>query len=317
MTVAIDETGDFNETSDSHSFFVAAYVQSENGQHKIKQKQFEDWESTLPDIVKTKKGEVKGNSLNEGQLQAFLKSVIFKLPEVRVSYVSLIPAHTSPEIIKKYQRFEIRQVDYSLQTFINSGSKKKNINFLREYSKWLNKRPLKDFMKMLCLKNSLLDTLKNTMIYGIVNDKIDELLNISYKVDRDFLTEENMYWSEYARRSVQENSKSKPFPMLDTWDKDHPVKKKYLVKRDNGKDGINLNIIFKDNLKFVDSRDHFEVRIADILGIIVNRFWNKGEMKMEYDFLTKIWPVKDGHIQLHFDDFDEETLFEQYQKDLD
>jgi len=317
MTVAIDETGDFNETSDSHSFFVAAYIQSENGQLEVKRKQFDDWENTLPDVIKTKKGEVKGSALNVGQLQSFLKSVIFKLPEVRTSYVSLIPAHTPIDIIRKYQRFEIRQVEYSLKAFIEAGNKKKNINFLREYSKWLNKRPLKDFIKMLCLKNALLDTLNNTMIYGIVNDKIAELLNISYKVDRDFLTEENMYWSEYARRSVQENSKSRPFPMLNTWDKDHPVKKKYFIKRENGRDGINLNIIFKDNLKFVDSKDNFEVRIADVLGIIINRFWNKGEMKMEYDLLTKIWPVREGHIQLQFDDFNEDELFEEYQKSSD
>lgn len=42
MIVAINEAGDFDETSNSHTFFVAAYVQSQNGQLKMKQTQFED-----------------------------------------------------------------------------------------------------------------------------------------------------------------------------------------------------------------------------------------------------------------------------------
>ena len=317
MIVAIDETGDFSETTDSHCFFIAAYLQSEKGRLEIKKNQLEEWENTLPDKVKTKRGEIKGSALNEGQLQSFLKSVIFKLPEIRISYISIIPSQTSIDLLRKYQRFEIRQVNYSLDAFIKAGNRKKNLNFLKEYSKWLSNRPPRDFIKMLCLKNSLLYSLNNSMSYGIAKDKIDELLNISYKVDRDFLTNENIYWSEYARRSVQENSKFNPFPMLNTWSKDHPVRRKYLMEREDGREGVNLNIIFKDNFKFVDSTDNFEVRIADILGIIVNRYWNRKEMNAEYDLLTKIWVVREGHIQLQLDDFDDNKLFDEYLKYTD
>ncbi|WP_439481024.1 DUF3800 domain-containing protein [Cyclobacterium plantarum] len=304
MIIAIDETGNFDENSPDRHFFVAAFIQSENGALERKVKQLISWENSLPDILRNKNGEIKGSSLKEEHFQKFIPDVFLEDPEIRTSYVSIIPNENKPEVIQKYLNIEVSQIQYSLEKFRKTGTRKANLNFLDQYWKWLNKRSIREYLKMMCLKHCLKDTLYNNMVYCIVKDRIDEILNIQYKIDRDFLNDENIYWNDYLRKSIENESKRKPFPMLDTWDKDHPVRQKYLVEDHEGKKGFHLNSVFRDNLSFLESHENPEIRIADIIGIILNRYWNRNELRREHNVLTKRHAAKDGHIQLKFNDFE-------------
>ena len=90
---------------------------------------------------------------------------------------------------------------------------------------------------------------------------------------------QNIYWSHYLRKTIQEKLSQKPFPILDTWDESHPLLSKYRIEIPGGKTAINLNLIFKDNFNFLNSHEHPEIRVADIVAIILNRFWNRKELK--------------------------------------
>jgi hypothetical protein len=313
MVIGIDESGNFDDTSNLRQFFIAAFIESENGKLEIKKQQYLRWENQLPVTAKNPNGEVKGSFLNKQQLHAFLGTVIIQPPFVRTAMVSIVPNKTPPFIIDKYQQLEIKQADYNLSVFTQMGAKKRNLNFLDNYARWQKKRTRRDYLKMLCLKNLLKNSFHNIIINTIENDRIEEALDIYYKIDRDFLTEENIYWEHYSRSSIQNYTRIEPWPILDTWDAEHPFLKKYTDEK-NGNKTININLVYQ-NLKFLDSRDHIEIRIADVLGIIVNRFYNRNELKLEFDLLSKTGIVRDDHLELRFYDFDVEDTFNQFVKD--
>lgn len=315
MIIGIDETGNFDENSELRHLFIAAFIETENGKLDIKRKQFYEWEASIPDRYKTTKGEIKGNSLPIEHLQHFLKQVVFEMPLIRTSVVSIIPKKNIKALIEKHHVFEVRQAEYNHHVFSTRGSKKYNINFLDSYSKWLKKRSLRDYIKMHCLKHLLKDTFHNAVIHCILNERMEETLNFSYKIDRDFLTEENIYWEHYSKSSIENYTKSNPFVVLDTWDDDHPFIKKYMFNV-NGRSLINIKTIY-ENLRFLDSKDNFEIRIADIIGIVYNRFFNRNEFVEEHHLLSLAGIINDAHIEIIFNDFDPDETFRRFTSETD
>lgn len=312
MIIGIDETGNFDEASNLRQLFIAAIIESENGKLDVKRDQFLNWENSLSINFKTGNGEVKGSLLQTEQLQQFLKDVVCQEPFIRTTIVSVIPDKASISLIDKYHKFEIRQIDFSLEVYKSRATKKYNINFLDSYAKWIKKRSLRDYLKMHCLKHLLKDVFDNSTIYTALNDRVEELLDISFKIDRDFLTEENIFWEHYSRTSIENYTKDNPFTVLDTWDENHPFTQKYIFDH-NGKPQISINKVY-EKLKFLDSKDHFEIRIADIIGIIYNRYYNKGELCKEFDLLKHFEVGGRAHVEIGFREFDAEKTFASLKK---
>ncbi len=70
-------------------------------------------------------------------------------------------------------------------------------------------------------------------------------------------------------------------PVLKTWLKnDHPFLKKYMSKG-----YIDLNELFLKQTSFVLSHKNFEIRIADSINTVLNRYFNKKGCKMAYSLL--------------------------------
>lgn len=308
MIIGIDETGNFDATSNLRHIFIAALIESENGKLAIKHDQFTKWESSLPANFKTTGGEVKGSLLKAEQLQQFLQQVVFQMPLVRTCFVSVIPASATTALIDKHYQMELRQVEYSNEVYHTRGSTRYNLNFLDNYVNWLKNRSLRDYLKMHCLKHLLKDSFNNAIIHAALQDRTEELMEIAFKVDRDFLTEENRFWEHYSKSSIENYTKDNPFIVIDTWDENHPFTQKYIFNH-KGKSSINIKKVY-ENLKFLNSMDHFEIRIADIIGIIYNRFYNRGELVREFELLDHAKVIKDAHVELGFLEFDAERTFE-------
>ena len=312
MIIAIDESGNFNPNSNEYHIFAAAHIQNRNGSLEIKKRQFENWEKTIPTSMKDKKGEIKGQKLGKVEIKNFIKNVVYQKPEIRFTYVSIIPNKNKKELINKHKQFETIQIKLKLESIRNANERKANINFVEQLSNWTNKRNEIEYLKLLCLQKCLYNGLHNTFIYCEVFNLIDELLNIEIKIDKDFISNEDIYWKIYSLRSIQEMTKKQPLPMLNVWEENHPIRKKYIIKNE----GFNLKIPFKDNLKFVDSKDNFEIRIVDIAAIVYNRYWNKKSGKSNFEGLKRKSAVGDEHYHLILNDFDLETEIENIKKSL-
>lgn len=311
MIIAIDESGTFNfeKDRDLRHVFLSAFIQSENGSLKIKQQQFIDWEKSLPDGVKDKKGEVKGNFLLRKHLEDFLKKVVFTTPEIKFSYVSVIPKSITKSLLSKHHKFEVRLMKHMAEKAVSMNFTKKKRNFYVEYEKWLNNRNESEYLKMFCLKHCMADSLGYIAPYAVLNKNEEETHNILFKADKAFIENQNIYWKKYVIHSIRESSKIKPFPVVDTWGDEHPFVKKYIIE-DNNIRGIDIETMFTENFNFLDSSENFEIRIADIMAIITNRNWNsKFDYKKIYSAMSTQRVVRDFHIQLQLNDFDEEAMF--------
>lgn len=311
MVIAIDESGTFNFERDKHKrhLFLAAFIQSENGALQIKKDQFLDWENSLPESVKDNKGEVKGNLLLKPQFSSFLKTVILSQPLVKFHYVSVIPQALGKPLLSKHMDLELRLLKYMADKAPDMGFSKKKMNFFIEYEKWLNNRNESEFLKMFCLKHCLYNSLGNIAPYAALFDLDSESHNISFKVDKAFLSNENIYWKQYAIHSIQEYSKISPFPIIDTWTNSHPFFEKYII-RDNSVQGLNLKKFFTESFDFVDSATNFEIRIADLLAIILNRLWNSShDYKELADIMSRQKVTRNYHTELRLNDFDEERKY--------
>lgn len=309
MVIAIDETGSFNYQKDKalRHAFVAVFIQTRDNALEIKRAQFEKWEATIGQDKCEKSGEVKGSALSTKDLQNFLLQVMLPPPTVRFSCVSIVPEKLELKLLNKHKDFEVLLTNQTLKS--GNHFSRKATNFITNMGRWLNNRNEIEFTKMFCLKHCLMNSLSHAFIHSVASDIEMEFLDLEFKIDRDFINDENIYWKEYFLKSIEQYSRVKPFPILDTWDENHPIVKKYII---NGK-GINLRTAFEEQLAFLSSKEHFEIRIADIVGIIVNRFFNSHslENKIIFELLENMRAVKDYHIELRLNDFDiERTFFE-------
>ncbi|MFC4143514.1 hypothetical protein ACFSNA_02625 [Pedobacter mendelii] len=108
MNIGIDETGNFDATSNHRHIFIAALIESENGKLALKCDQFTKWESSLSSNFRTISGEVKGSLLKAEHLKQFLQQVIFQMPQVRTCFVSVVPANATIALIDKHYQIELR-----------------------------------------------------------------------------------------------------------------------------------------------------------------------------------------------------------------
>ncbi len=312
MVIAIDESGNFDINSDKYNLFVAAHIQSQNGALEIKRKQFESWGNSVPAEMKDKKGEIKGQLLGKVELKNFIKNVVYQRPEIRFTYTSIIPQKNKKDIINKHKNFEIIQLQLSLENFKKANANKVNINFLDQFVRWVNKRNEIEYLKLLCLKNCLYNSFYNSFIYCIACNLADELLDIKFKIDKDFISNEDDYWKMYLLRSIQEMTKLRPLPMLKEWPQNHPVREKYTIQDK----GLDLNIPFKDNLTFLDSKENFEIRIVDVAAIIFNRHWNGNGIKAHYESLRNKYAAKNEHRHLLLNDFEFDNEIEKIKTEM-
>lgn len=310
MVIAIDESGSFNYQKDAElrHFFIAAFLRSRENLLDIKKSQFGNWEAKIENHKREKTGEIKGSLLSPDDLKNFLLEVVVAYPTVKFSCVSIVPRNITVPLINKYKEFEALLLKHSARQ--GSGFSKKSTNIINGLASWVGKRNEIEYTKMTCLSHCLMNSLSNAFVYSIATDNEMEFLDIEFKIDRDFINNENINWKEYSLKKIEQYSKSKPFPMLNTWDENHPIIKKYII---DGK-GINLRTAFEEQSLFLDSKENFEVRVADIIGIILQRYFNRREEQYSilFELLEKTAAVKNYHIEIRLNDFTIEQKFKEF-----
>jgi hypothetical protein len=124
----------------------------------------------------------------------------------------------------------------------------------------------------------------------------------SFKIDKDFVNAENakIMWTELLRQFWDDFSKRKKLPLIDIADKEKfPSIEDYKI--DQGKS--NLRKVFRDRTHFLASDEHFEIRMADIVGTILHRFQNKGNCKeIAEKILAHLGGKKENYSELTLND---------------
>lgn len=313
MIISIDESGDFNAEENKENLFLAAHLFNSEQNIKTKKIQFENWENSITNSIKDKNGEVKGQRLSEKEIINFFEQVILSGPEIKFTIVYTNPTQISKKLIEKHKSFEIKCLEHISEISTIKGLPKKIVNFQKQMLSWLNKRPLDKYLKLYSLKVLLTKSLDETITYGIGSGNEDELMSISFKIDKDFLTKENIYWKEYKKQSIIQLSNYFPVFIPIEWGKNHPFVNQYVTENHK----LNSTIFFEDNLDFYDSKSSFEVRIADISALAAYRVENS---KNTSDYLKKLLYhpriTEESRISLNLNDFNFEERIQKFKIEI-
>lgn len=296
MIIGIDETGDFSANSDKISFFIAVLLTQNNNGIQIKRNQFNEWLETISKDKKSESGEVKGSDLNDSELLDFVKNVYNEEPIVRVEVVSLFPSENPESIVQKFKEIEVNALLNDAKKFRENGDEKK-AKSIEKMSIWLKNRKKMNynhFMKMTLLKsiinNSFITSIGISILTELTKEDLysENLLNLEFKIDSDFIKgdEANKNWKKILERSFIAFNKKNPIPTLTKWkNESHAFLEKYKTENE---ELLNFSDIFKNLCNFNHSHNSFEIQMADIVGIIINRNQNLNKAIEPYEELWKI-----------------------------
>jgi len=290
MIIGIDEVGNFDPNSDQFNYFTAVLIDQNLNKYNIKESQFILWEDKVPKDSRDDKGEVKGQKLTNELLESFYYEVLRPKPSVLYSVVRIKPSENKLVTIEDHHKKEIESFEKALQYYKDNPRG----NWAEGYEKilaWYKNRKPAHLLKMKCLQRILGITLNHGMAWAQLMYMLDKndatnIKNFAYKIDKDFIRAENVkiIWNEILRQFWQEFSKRDKIPLVDFGiNGQNPVKREYGA----GENKSNLKKVFRDRTHFLNSEEHFEVRMADIFGTILHRFHNKGECEKIYKEIEK------------------------------
>ncbi|MHB9003909.1 MAG: DUF3800 domain-containing protein [Coriobacteriia bacterium] len=303
MIVAIDESGSPSAESTRWVTFVAIHLRQRRTIYRQKQRAFSEWESSLPRSLKDSKGEFKGSALDDCQLADFANLVLRPHPAIRITSVILRPTDNPRTVVDKHRSVQVEGIRRGVEIYRlrnNTGM----AQLYEEFWHWVDKLSYDQFLKIVMLSRCIHSSLVHSFGHSIAGGYEEELIRLSYLIDRDFVRQERTraFWLELLRNQVWHQSKMHPLPMLDTWDDNHPVVAAYTR---NGR--FDMNKLFVHSLQFARSHECFEVRIADIVASILSRNLNTGSCEKAAAMVDRCLAGDKGIAALVLDDFDRDA----------
>lgn len=271
LVVAVDEAGDFKLTSAFDHFYIAAIVRPG------KEEQFLKWEKGIPSINR-KEGEVKGGYLTPDQLHDFVREVVCRRPTVIVTPFTIQPANPLGDIAA-HQAEMVQDLTEFAETCRRQGNKGRAAE-ARDVARWIERMSQSHHAKLEVQAECVAQSLADVVGHSIVGDFDRELPSLRYKIDRGLIGDkptDHLYW----RRTVQIHARNLPenrrLLTFDTWAKQgHPF---FDLYRPNGV--WNFDPLFDNRCDFLDSKDHFELRIADIVASICRTFYQSTDRERQ------------------------------------
>ena len=278
MLIGIDDSGSF--ANEHTGLFAAVYIRPRK---IIKiEKLFLEWENSLPEATKDN-GEVKGRLLDEAQLADFATRVMSNNGIFQIKHhVFAIPIEGQSAENVAYQREKnVKQLQVAVEDYRKQGSAFYAI--AESYSKmaaWLKKRSMKTILKMELLSNTIYGSINDSILFSVLKGFDRELGQLSISIDKAFVNkEENMpYWRDMLRMAIWDLTyNGKGIIHLKNWNSHHPFIKRF-YKFPKSRSSL---AVFTDDIRkcinFYDSREHFEIRIADIVANTYFRHYVMGE----------------------------------------
>lgn len=301
MILAIDESGDFRPESDKYNFFVCAHIRQDRDLYDLKKQQFENWENQIDPSYKNHKGEIKSSLLPNEILYDFLIKVIVEEPMINISPVCIRTILNPIEVVEKHKNIHLAGINNGVFEYHNLG-RHNQAKMYSQFANWYRKIDYVQFVKIMLLGNCMYKALRDSIGHSISDGYEHELVNLKYKIDKIFLRglEQNAFWHELMRNQLYALSEENPIPCLIEWKvENHPFYLKY-----HSGENYNFNKLFWGNTNFVQSHEHFEIRIADTISTILNRHWNLGQCKELYKIIKYCF-TGDGKIKcIVLNDFD-------------
>ena len=266
MIIGIDDSGSFEK--EELGMFAAVYIRPKK-RDKL-ERIFLDWESSLPDSCKDK-GEVKGRLLSPEQVRDFADRILRKnnIYPIKFHVFATPTRGFNVKMIIGQRDKNIRQYEAAIADYRKDGEEYENI--ANEYTKlvqWLRKRSIKTLLKIELLGNTIFKAINDSITWSAVKDFDRELGKLDIKIDKAFIDkpEHMTYWLDIMRNMVWNLSyHGGGIIHLNTWNSHHPFIKRFNADPKSRSRLSRATPEFKKSWNFYDSKDHFEIRLEDIV----------------------------------------------------
>jgi hypothetical protein len=298
MLIGIDESGDFS--SERSSFYVSVFIRPKF-QTEIEWL-FNKWEKTIPKEFRDSGGEVKGYLLNEEQLTNFVEQVMFnQKTNIRYSCFGISTSKKNLEAAQFQKDLNIQQIKDAIIGYKNQGGEfVKTSNIYGNLLGWWQKLHLTNVIKIKLLGQIICDSLNFAIGWSAANDFDKELRCLQFKLDKCFIDNDTkqIFWKDVLRSQIWHYSVAKG-GILDIaeWTEKHPFNTTFV-----GHDAEHaiLKPEFSKRIGFYDSKRTFEVRVADIVASIMNRYINKEELSELFGIIRKLHSIEKPYILIEY-----------------
>jgi len=167
---------------------------------------------------------------------------------------------------------------------------------------WLEKLDSVLYLKVTLLGECIVNALIDAIGHAVSGEYDAELVDLRFVIDRDFVRGPRRlsFWREILRNQLWHITSKRPIPLVkEWWVTGHPFLTK--IMRDGKPD---LNDLFVNNCCFGSSRQHPELRIADMTAAIVNRYINRRQCVAAYQIVRRFFLSHGKIVQIELRDFD-------------
>lgn len=283
MITGIDEVGDFSLASDALHYFVAVHLDQNQDRLAIKQSQFRLWEDNIP-ADQRKNGEVKGRNVKDDQLLALYEEVIASEPKLLVSSVGTIPSRNTQAAVAMHVGKEVAALTRVIEHHTEQGNASaKTYKAMLAWYQNLSGRP-DMFLKLKCLEHLMKISVPYVLGYAQLTCILDggdegNLQHTAFKIDKDYVRARNtmIFWREHLRQSLMHAHGPLAIPFLPFWTRHEAPLHRYYPRM--GQEGVDLRELVQKRIEFVESHNHWEVRLADLFATILHRVRNRGRLQ--------------------------------------
>ena len=279
MKIFVDDSGGFGWCPPGVSLFCALSVSDRTLDALISR--FVRWKGLQPNGSDSR--EIKGKNLAQWQQSSFATSVILADP-----YARLILAGTDTNLFQRElaQRFtkDSAATLRACAKWAMESEKPLLVEFYNSMARWMDDRSPENVLWVGSLVHAIRLALQVSIVQFAEEEHDSEFENVEILIDRSFISKQkhDTYWREWLRSALLLESKKEPTLTIKEWStRDHPFVRKYR-KRPGILDWMDL---FRNNMRFVDSRDVVGIQIADICANIAFRHYSGNRKYRPYRLL--------------------------------
>jgi hypothetical protein len=266
MIIGIDDSGNFQ--SDKLSMFAAIFIRPKKAKN-IK-KAFEKWERTLPKECSVN-GEVKGWLLTDNQLQYFVEHIMSDngYCQIKHQVFAIAPDNDTNNKLEKQRAKNVTQYRDGAVESRKKG--KKYFTVAGEYEQtadWLASKSMKTLLKIELLGMTIFKSFNLAIITSVLRGYDKELGKLTIKIDEGLVDRPSSkaYWRDIMRSTFWQLSRHNGGVIhISEWRANHPFLKRFYKHPQSTESLAMFTGEIRECMDFYDSRDHFEIRIADIV----------------------------------------------------
>lgn len=301
MKIFIDESGSFGWNPTGISLFCAVTIADRELSEC--EERFLRWKQRCSCL---KSIEAKGNQLSLHEQTSFVQTVLLPSKDFWITLVGTNTQTFERDLVNrvKYQQAEV------LKAAENLCAREGNAFMAREYSElsgWMRNRSPENLVWIETLSATIFAGLQHSIVRFLDVKDDPEFDEVGILIDRSFVKQKEhiQFWHEHLRNRLYNISIRRRLVTPRQWnDRNHPFTRQYST----GKGVLVTTDLFRNNMRFEDSKTSAGLQLADICANIAFRFYSRSPKYRPFRLMRSRIVRMRGKPPLHLMGFAEESL---------